>query len=94
MWRGPKRVAAYTVFISLEKADDRVPKEELWYCMKTSGLAERYCESSEGYIIKGNMTRNRCSEGMTDGFEMKAWDSVLRPLIFAMVMATLTDEIR
>ncbi|KAK3560984.1 hypothetical protein QTP86_023175 [Hemibagrus guttatus] len=28
--------------IDLEKAYDRVPREELWYCMRKSGVAEKY----------------------------------------------------
>ncbi|KAK3546639.1 hypothetical protein QTP70_031433, partial [Hemibagrus guttatus] len=30
------------VEIYLEKAYDRVPREELWYCMRKSGVAEKY----------------------------------------------------
>ncbi|KAK3538465.1 hypothetical protein QTP86_003695 [Hemibagrus guttatus] len=30
------------VLENLEKAYDRVPKEELWYCMRKSGVAEKY----------------------------------------------------
>ena len=30
----------YCVFVDLEKAYNRVPREELWYCMKKSGMAE------------------------------------------------------
>ena len=26
----------------IEKAYDRVPREELWYCMRKSGMAEKY----------------------------------------------------
>nr|XP_061794078.1 kinesin-like protein KIF20B [Nerophis lumbriciformis] len=31
----------------LEKADDRVPTEELWFCMRKSGVAEKYVQVVE-----------------------------------------------
>ena len=32
----------HCVFVDLEKAYDKVSREEVWYCMIKSGLAEKY----------------------------------------------------
>ena len=34
--------ALHCVVVDLEKAYDKMPREELWYCMRKSGLAEKY----------------------------------------------------
>ena len=31
----------HCVFVDLDKAYDKVPREEVWYCMRKSGLAEK-----------------------------------------------------
>ena len=32
----------HCVFVDLDKAYDKVPREEVWYCVRKSGLAENY----------------------------------------------------
>ena len=34
----------HCVFMDLEKAYDRVLQEELWYCMRKSGIQEKYVQ--------------------------------------------------
>ena len=34
----------HCVFMDLEKTYNRVPREELWYCMRKSGIAEKYVQ--------------------------------------------------
>ncbi|KAK3535149.1 hypothetical protein QTP70_004804 [Hemibagrus guttatus] len=38
----PVEREVHCLFVDFEKAYDRVPREELWYCMRKSGVAEKY----------------------------------------------------
>ena len=50
----------HCVFVDLEKAYDKVPREEVWYCMRKSGLAEKYVRIVQ-YMYDDSITAVRCA---------------------------------
>ncbi|KAK3538861.1 hypothetical protein QTP86_018773, partial [Hemibagrus guttatus] len=81
---------------NLEKAYDRVPREELWYCMRKSGVAEKY-----GRVVQDMYERSRtvvrCAVGQTEEFKVEVGlhqGSALSPFLFAIVMDQLSEEVR
>ena len=58
------------VFVDLEKAYDRIPREELWYCMRKSGMAEKYVRLMQD-MYEGSETVVRCAVGTTESFKVK-----------------------
>jgi len=86
----------YCVFVDSEKAHDRVPREELWCCMRKSGVAEKYVRLVQD-MCENSMTVLRCAVGLTDGFKVEVGlhqGSALSPFLFALVIYRLTDEVR
>ncbi|KAK3548755.1 hypothetical protein QTP70_020328 [Hemibagrus guttatus] len=92
MVRGRK----HCVFVDLEKAYDRVPREELWYCMRKSGVAERYVRVVQD-MYERSRTVVRCAVGQTEEFNVEVGlhqGSALSPFLFAIVMDQLSEEVR
>ncbi|KAK3560981.1 hypothetical protein QTP86_023167, partial [Hemibagrus guttatus] len=86
----------HCVFVDLEKAYDRVPREELWYCMRKSGVAEKYVRVVQD-MYERSRTVVRCAVGQTEEFKVEVGlhqGSALSPLLFAMVMDQLSEEVR
>ena len=86
----------HCVFVDLEKAYDRVPWEELWYCTKKSGVMEKYVRLVQD-MYEGSETVVRCAVGTTESFKVKVGlhqGSALSPFLFAVIMDKLTDEVR
>ena len=55
----------HCVFVDLEKAYvekayDKVPREEVWYCMRKSGLAEKYVRIVQD-MYDDSTTAMRCA---------------------------------
>ncbi|KAK3523313.1 hypothetical protein QTP86_029509 [Hemibagrus guttatus] len=80
----------------LEKAYDRVPREELWYCMRKSGIAEMYVRVVQD-MYERSSTVVRCAVGQTEEFKVEVGlhqGSALSPFLFAIVMDQLSEEVR
>ncbi|KAK3522185.1 hypothetical protein QTP70_027006, partial [Hemibagrus guttatus] len=86
----------HCVFVDLEKAYDRVPREELWYCMRKSGVAEKYVSVVQD-MYERSRTVVRCAVGQTEEFKVEVGlhqGSALSPFLFAIVMDQLSEEVR
>ncbi|KAK3523982.1 hypothetical protein QTP70_017489, partial [Hemibagrus guttatus] len=86
----------HCVFVDLEKAYDRVPREELWYCMRKSGVAEKYVRVVQD-MYERSRTVVRCAVGQTQEFNVEVGlhqGSALSPFLFAIVMDQLSEEVR
>ncbi|KAK3546774.1 hypothetical protein QTP86_001526 [Hemibagrus guttatus] len=86
----------HCVFVDLEKAYDRVPREELWYCMRKSGVAEKYVRVVQD-MYERSRTVVRCAVGQTEEFKVEVGlhqGSALSPFLFAMVMDQLSEKVR
>ncbi|KAK3519934.1 hypothetical protein QTP70_008030 [Hemibagrus guttatus] len=80
----------------LEKAYDRVPREVLWYCMRKSGVAEKYVRVVQD-MYERSRTVVRCAVGQTEEFKVEEGlhqGSALSPFLFAIVMDQLSEEVR
>ena len=82
--------------MDLEKAYNRVAREELWYCMKKSEIVEKYVQLVQN-MYEGSETVVRCAMETTESFKVKVGlhqGSALSPFLFAVIMDRLTDEVR
>ena len=60
----------HMVFVDLEKAYDRVPREELWRCLREKMVPEKYVRLIKE-MYRDVKTRVRSGVGTTEGFEVK-----------------------
>ena len=82
--------------MDLEKAYDRAPRKELWYCMRKSGVAEKYVRLLRD-MYEGSETVVRCAVETTESFKVKVGlhqGSALSLFLFAVIMDRITDEVR
>ncbi|KAK3510058.1 hypothetical protein QTP70_026788, partial [Hemibagrus guttatus] len=86
----------HCVFVDLETVYDSVKREELWYCMRKSGVAEKYVR-----VVQDMYERSRtvvsCAVGQTEEFKVEVGlhqGLALSPFLFAIVMDQLSEEVR
>ncbi|KAK3572629.1 hypothetical protein QTP86_001136 [Hemibagrus guttatus] len=80
----------------LEKGYDRVSGEELWYCTRKSGVAEKYVRVVQDMYERSRMVV-RCAVGQTEEFKVEVGlhqGLALSPFLFAMVIDQLSEEVR
>ena len=86
----------HCIFIDLEKAYDRVPRQEVWNCLRLKEVGEKYIRIIQG-MYKDSNTLVRCAAGDTDEFEVTVGlhqGSALSPFLFAVVMDCMTREVQ
>ena len=87
---------AYMVFIDLEKAYDRVPRQEVWRCVMEKGVSEKYVRIIQD-MYEGARTRVNSSVGLTGTIPVGVWLHQvysLSPYLFATIMDVLARGIK
>ena len=88
--------AVHCAFIDLEKAYDRVPREELWECLRLAETSECYIRIIQD-MYDGATTTVRSAAGLTEEFKVGVGlhqGSALSPFLFVVIMDRLTENIR
>ena len=86
----------HCTFIDLEKAYDRVPREELVWCMRKKKVSEKYIRLVLD-MYKDAETVVRSTAGTSEPFPVKVGlhqGSVLSPFLFNIIMDVLTEGVR
>ena len=64
--------AVHCAFIDLKKAYNRVPREELWECLRLAEISECYIKIIQD-MYDGATTTVRSAAGLTEEFKVRCW---------------------
>ena len=88
--------AVHYAFIDLEKAYDRVLREELWECLRLAETSECSIKIIQD-MYDGATTTVRSAAGLTKKFKKGVGlhqGSSLNPFLFAIIIDRLTEDMR
>ena len=91
-----KQQTLHMCFIDLEKAYDRIPRDEVRRVLRERNVPEKYVRIIQE-IYMDVTTRVRSTVGMADSFRLQVGlhqGSALSPLLFNIVFGVLTEAVR
>ena len=91
-----KQRELHLVFIDLEKAYDRIPRQEVWRCLREKGTPEIYVRLIKD-MYEDACTQVRSSVGLTNTFRVEVGlhqGSSLSPYLFNIIMDVITRDVR
>ncbi|XP_064106763.1 uncharacterized protein LOC135215739 [Macrobrachium nipponense] len=91
-----KQKGLHLLFIDLEKACDRVPRQEVWRCLREKRVSEKYVRVMKDMYAEAT-TQVSSTVGTTAKFKVKVGlhqGSAFSPYVFDIVMDVITSEVR